>query len=455
MNDTGINYYSHQDGWRPVASNENSLDIRHHPDSASHHASSRLWRFFAKANVETKSVRRVAAVALAVAGPGGMITEKELQRLTGYACSTVRLACRRLVGLKVFSPIPKPLGRGYLKTYVVIWGQSSKNHRSDKRNLEKSPDKDYKDYKKLEHSKDRIPGARSRGVAQSLRVRKVAQSSRKNATSKRESSFYQNADAAKVTLLQGARFYRSVMRAIRLGLESWAIPKAICEALEGFFGLRIDGASLAYARELRDKIWALRREIEALAASRATPRRVCSFVAGRLAGVPEKRSKREVLKRTAELIHSLERLERRIAGLRVWLVEREQEYRAGLVCARCGYRHTTIEYHSGYRDDGTGRLNCFGFARIKLEELTEQRKLAERTRRAEACRMCGSPLRDGHVDGVCWSCWDRDLPGQAGPLRPRPGEYRHGASHKAQGDQMTTIRTRSKNCNSRFFVTVL
>jgi hypothetical protein len=83
-------------------------------------------------------------------------------------------------------------------------------------------------------------------------------------------------------------------------------------------GDRFDGMTLADARGLVAKIWAMRAEIEALARSGASPRRVCAFVAGRLAGKPD-RAKREVLRRTAELLRQSldsELIARRIAGLR-------------------------------------------------------------------------------------------------------------------------------------------
>jgi hypothetical protein len=155
------------------------------------------------------------------------------------------------------------------------------------------------------------------------------------------------------------------------------------------------------------KIWAMRAEIESLARSGASPRRVCSFVAGRLACKPD-RAKREVLRRTAELIREsldFELIARRIQGLRRFVAEREAEYQAGQICRRCGYRHTQIEYETGYRDDGTGELSCFGWARIKQEELHEARKLAERRQRELCCRHCEEPLTGGHVEGYCWSCY--------------------------------------------------
>lgn len=196
------------------------------------------------------------------------------------------------------------------------------------------------------------------------------------------------------------------MRSFRISLEKLNLSEDIRDAIEGFFGNRIDGATLNYARDLSGKIWSLRREVEQLAAAGASPRRICSFLAGRIAGVQEKtspRAKREILKRTAALINTVELLERRIAGLKVWLAEREQDYRAGRVCARCGYVHSRSEFQSGYREDGAG-LNCFGFARIKLEEL---REIARLKARRECCRVCGGSLRGGHVEGVCWSCHDR------------------------------------------------
>jgi hypothetical protein len=96
----------------------------------------------------------------------------------------------------------------------------------------------------------------------------------------------------------------------------------------------------------------------------------------------------------------LELIARRIEGLKRFVAEREAEYQAGQICRRCGYRHSQIEYESGYRDDGTGTLSCFGWARIKLEELHEQAKLSERRQRELHCRHCGGSLREGQVEGL-------------------------------------------------------
>jgi len=334
-------------------------------------------------------VRRLAQVALAVAGAGAEITERQLQELTGYALSTVRLGCKRLVGLKVLSPIPKPLGRGYLKAYRVVWGQKHRNpHQA--RDFSKSRRTKTQVFKDLKNTPKDVPsqeGLSSRG--------------------RRGSESYQGAEAKSVVLVMGARFYRQAMMQTRRGLEGWELPEGIRHALEGLIGTRFDGMTLADARELVAKVWAMRGEIEALARSGASPRRVCAFVAGRLAGKPD-RAKREVLRRTAELIRRAldpELIERRIAGLRRFAAEREAEFKAGQVCKRCGYKHTQLEYNSGYRDEGTGTLSCFGWVRIKLEELREQVKLAERRQREQQCRQCGSLLREGQIEGLCWECW--------------------------------------------------
>jgi hypothetical protein len=365
-----------------------------HPQSPSPE-SSRLDCYLHRVGARTESVRRLAQVALAVAGPGAEITERQLQELAGYALSTVRLACKRLVGLKVLSPIPKPLGRGYLKAYRVVWGQKHRDphQASDLSKSRRTKTKVFKDLKNT--TKD----VQSQGGLKPQLLRRK--------TPLRGSERYQGAEAKGVILVLGARFYRQAMRETRLGLEAWELPERIRHALEGFIGLRIDGASLASARELVAKIWGFKCEIEALARSGASPRRVCAFVAGRLSGKPD-RSRQEVLRRTAELIREsldLELIERRIAGLRRFAAEREAEFQAGQVCRRCGYRHTQIEYETGYRDDGTGALSCFGWVRIKLEELHEQAKLSERRQRELHCRHCGGSLREGQVEGLCWGCW--------------------------------------------------
>ncbi|MEM4409463.1 MAG: hypothetical protein QXI19_12055, partial [Candidatus Caldarchaeum sp.] len=140
------------------------------------------------------------------------------------------------------------------------------------------------------------------------------------------------------------------------------------------------------------------------------------------------------------LLHDVEHLERRIAGLRRWLGERVTEFKASRVCARCGYRHSTTEYRSGYRDDGTGALCCFGFARIKLDELHEAHKLAERRRRDQLCRECGVLLRDGHVEGLCWSCY------RAARARVASHEIQELISHSAPTKPCSTSTPHTVGC---------
>ena len=314
------------------------------------------------------SSRRVFLYLYAISDQKGFfeLDAAKIAEQTGLSRKTVYKAIAFLQRVRLLFLEEPRTGRGRHSLYRLNWHAS----RSSKDSSKKSVTPQYKGIINKTHTKD---PTRSEGVP-SLR---------------RGSSFYQNEEAHHVKLILGARFYRQTMRSIRLSLSAWALSEPIRDAIEGFIGLRIDGASLSYARDLVGRIWALRRDIERLAASGASARRVCSFIAGRLAGVPEKRSKREVLKRTAELIHSVERLERRLAGLRAWLAEREQEYRAGLVCARCGYRHTKIEYHSGYREDGTGKLNCMGWARWMLDVLHEERKKRKRLQDEQRERCVG------------------------------------------------------------------
>lgn len=325
-----------------------------------------------------ESARRVFACLSAIANEDGIfaLDAATIAQQLGLSRPTVYRAIGVLVQARLVALVEARRGRGQHSIYRLTWHQRKLTNPSTK----KSVSSQYKDKNRDKtHSKD----------------------SREYQCALKTTEAYQGPEAAKVTLVLGARFYRHVMKSIRLGLESWSLSEPVRHALEGFFGLRIDGASLTYARELASQIWAIRREIEALAAKGASPKRVCSFVAGRLAGIHE-RSRREVLKRTAQLISEVEQLDRRIAGLRAWLREREADYRAGQVCKRCGYRHSQAEYRSGYRDDGDG-LVCVGWARMMIDELREQAKIK---RRRECCRVCGGSLRNGHVEGVCWTCYE-------------------------------------------------
>jgi hypothetical protein len=221
-----------------------------------------------------------------------------------------------------------------------------------------------------------------------------------------------------------------VVESTRLQLENWNLSEDRRHALEGMIGNRFDGMTLANARELISQVIALRSEIERREREGATPKELCSFVAGHLAGREDfPRSRRRVLKRTAMLMKQAvagELLDRRIAGVRRFEAKRETEYREGRVCARCGYRHSRTEFESGYREDGTGTWSCFGWARVKLEELQELRKIAERKQKERICLSCGGSLKDGYVEGLCWSCWQvqggqsRENIGSVGLLVPLP-----------------------------------
>jgi predicted transcriptional regulator len=309
----------------------------------------------------------------------------------GLSRRSVYLAIAALERQGLVARVHFRTGRGRHSVYQLRVEQKSKPHEIDEKIVKKKCAKTgIRNIKNIQHTLKTAPTRRGGG-----------------STPRRDPTAYQGPEAARVVLVMGARFYRHAMRQTRLGLESWELPEPIRHALEGLLGDRFDGMTLADARGLVAKIWAMRAEIESLARSGASPRRVCAFVAGRLAGKPD-RAKREVLRRTAELIRQTldpELIARRIQGLRRFAAEREAEYQAGQVCRRCGYRHTQIEYETGYRDDGTGELSCFGWARIKQEELHEALKIAERRRRELCCRQCGGSLREGQVEGLCWSCW--------------------------------------------------
>jgi predicted transcriptional regulator len=353
------------------------------------------------------SFRRVLLCCCALANEHGFfdLDATRLAEQVGLSRRSVYLAIAALERQGLVARVHFRTGRGRHSVYQLRVEQKSKPHEIDEKIVKKKCAKTgIRNIKNIQHTLKTAPARQGGG-----------------STPRQEPTAYQGPEAARVVLVMGARFYRHAMRQTRIGLESWELPERIRHALEGFIGNRFDGMTLADARGLVAKIWAMRAEIEALARSGASPRRVCRFVAGRLAGKPD-RAKREVLRRTAELIRAsldLERIERRIQGLRRFVAEREAEFQAGQVCRRCGYRHSRIEYESGYRDDGTGTLSCFGWARIKLEELHEQAKLSERRQRELCCRQCGGSLREGQVEGLCWSCYPpvRKILNSPPPLR--------------------------------------
>jgi len=339
------------------------------------------------------SFRRVLLCCCALANEHGFfdLDASHLAEQVGLSRRSVYLAIAALERQGLVARVHFRTGRGRHSVYQLRVEQKNKAHEIDEKIVKKKCAKTgIRNIKNIQHTLKTAPARLGGG-----------------STPRQEPTAYQGPEAGRVVLVMGARFYRHAMRQTRLGLESWELPEPIRHALEGLIGNRFDGMTLADARGLVAKIWAMRAEIEALARSGASPRRVCAFVAGRLSGKPD-RSRREVLRRTAELIREsldLELIERRITGLRRFAAEREAEYQAGQICRRCGYRHSRIEYESGYRADGTGALSCFGWARIKQEELHEALKIAERRRRELCCRQCGGSLREGQVEGLCWNCW--------------------------------------------------
>jgi len=346
---------------------------------------------------QSHSFHRVLVCCCAIANEHGFfdLDASRIAEQAGLSRRSVYLAIAALERQGLIAKVQFRTGRGRHSIYQLKIEQKSKPRQIDENTVNKKCAISKR--RKIKNIKHTLKTVTRQGGGSHPR---------------REPTAYQGPEAAKVVLVMGARFYRQAMEQIRLGLEGWELPEGIRHALEGFIGNRFDGMSLADARELVGQIWAMRGEIERLARSGASPRRVCSFVAGRLAGKPD-RPKREVVRRTADLIRSsldLELITRRIAGLRRFAAEREAEYRAGQICRRCGYRHTREEYESGYRADGTGTLSCCGWARVKLDELYEALKIAERRRWELHCRHCGGSLRGGHVEGLCWSCWGSPLP---------------------------------------------
>jgi hypothetical protein len=67
-----------------------------------------------------------------------------------------------------------------------------------------------------------------------------------------------------------------------------------------------------------------------------------------------------------------QRLCTRIRALKSWLALREKEFETRRPCSICKRRHIHVEYHSGCVDDGTGKLNCMGWARMKIATLEDE-----------------------------------------------------------------------------------
>lgn len=344
---------------------------------------------------------------LATKGPEGKVTYADIQSLR-YSRRTAVWVAKRLCGLKILAKLSDGKGgRGKEAVFQVTWGFSPKTVKT--KTLTSKDIKHSKDYPASPSKSWGISQKSQTSNVNSLPVRGTSTAQQP----KKTTADYQGLEAHRVQLVLGARFYKAVMESTRLNLEQWSLSEPVRHALEGLIGDRLDGMSLADARELVGRITALRGEIERLAKEGATPRRICSFVAGRLAGRPDfTKSKRAVLRQTNELVKRAlapTLLERRIAGLERFLAEREAEQRDGRACKRCGYVHNRWELEEGWRKDGQGP-SCFGGARVKLADLREELKKRQRFERG--CSVCGGSLRRGWVkywdDGaMCLDCHEQ------------------------------------------------
>jgi len=296
----------------------------------------RLSSLLARAGVTTPAVRAAAFHLLKLKGPGGTLTYRDIQAL-GYSRQTAITIAKRLCGLKVLRRLNDSRGgRARRVIFEICWGlppdSNGKNSipkRSRTRNCKVT--KEYRD--KYKQSKD---GAYARGLKKyPLRANGEGfNGSKSTDTERRPVSYYAGADADKVVLLMGARFYRESMMRTRLELESWGLPSNVCDAIEGLIGLKIDGMTLNDARRLVLAVWGLKAEICKRAQEGATAHEVCSFICGQLTRWWRKRrsrSKRELLRRTNELL----KRERRLGTTRY---EALAEATKRWSCQRCGKR---------------------------------------------------------------------------------------------------------------------
>lgn len=198
----------------------------------------RLDQLFRHVGVKTTSVKATAKYLLATRGPGGIVTYADIEAL-GYSHRTAIWVAKRLCGLKVLERVSDSKGgRGNTAQFRITFGyRSSLTKDSRKKTVKTKTLKALKTYKH-KHSKD--AGASS-GV-HSIRGRDKYPS---GVSPKRDLSSIPHSEAQKIKLIMRAPFYRQIMQAIRFGLEGWTLSEPMRDALEGFFGNRIDGASLA------------------------------------------------------------------------------------------------------------------------------------------------------------------------------------------------------------------
>ncbi len=92
--------------------------------------------------------------------------------------------------------------------------------------------------------------------------------------------------------------------------------------------------------------------------------------------------------KTEQAASQQQQLTRRIAALKSWLNQRENEFMEKQICGTCKRVHTQIEHDSGFTDDGGGKWNCMGWARMKVARLEDDlHYLRKQKQREEAKRV--------------------------------------------------------------------
>jgi len=188
-------------------------------------------------------------------------------------------------------------------------------------------------------------------------------------------------------LEQGKYGYDKLARCLRYCFWELGAPRSVNDGITGILMNKLEGLPVERCKEACFKLlrW-VSQTIEKFKRLMTRGRALFSWIAWLLSKFLK--SETPELAKTEQAASQEQQLARRIAALKSWLNQRENEFMEKQVCGACKRTHTKIEYDSGFTDDGSGRWNCMGWARMKLAGLQDDlHYLRKQKQREEAKRV--------------------------------------------------------------------
>jgi len=185
-------------------------------------------------------------------------------------------------------------------------------------------------------------------------------------------------------LEQGKYGYDKLARCLRYCFWELGAPRSVNDGITGILMNKLEGLPVDRCKEACFKLlrW-VSQTIEKFKQFMTRGRALFSWMAWLLSKFLK--SETPELAKPEQAASQEQQLARRIAALKSWLNQREKEFMEKQICGTCKRVHTQIEHDSGFTDDGGGKWNCMGWARMKLACLEDElHYLLKRHERTEA-----------------------------------------------------------------------